>query len=212
MDLPTGINTLFGVVLAIVVFTLGVVLSFVTRSNPYQTLAEWMCVWGFAGTRNLRRTFQVCFSTAAQTILCWNTLHDDESFFAASFGNVGGNSILFGLQVDPKPWQVTLHVITYDIPIKYCAPAACLGLFVQQILVDANDYENGYKNYPDWLHGVVGGLVLGALVFSLLIFAVYPQFWDVMGIDENQGAQVAHYAVRFLCLPFLSQCLMVSFL
>ena len=102
---------------------------------------------------------------------------------------------LRGMQVDPTPRDVALHIITFDVPIKYISPAALLGLLVNQILVDA-DYRNGYNNHPNWMHGVVGGLVLGAMLLSLLLFVAYPKFWDVMGVDENQGAQVAYYAVR----------------
>lgn len=98
--------------------------------------------------------------------------------------------------MDPKPRDVVLHIVTFDIPIKYLSPMVLLGLFVNQIIFDATKYDNGFKNHPDWLHGVVGGLVLGVLVFSLLIFAIYPDFWDVMGVDKDQGAQVAYYAVR----------------
>lgn len=98
--------------------------------------------------------------------------------------------------MDPTPRDVLFHIISYDIPVKYISPLALLGLFVNQIIVDVNLYNNGYKDYPNWLHGVVGGLVLGAMGLSLVIFAVYPDFWDVMGVDENQGAQVAFYAVR----------------
>lgn len=99
-------------------------------------------------------------------------------------------------QVDPKPRDVLLHIVSFDIPIKYICPMALLGLFVNQIIFDATKYDNGYENYPNWLHGVAGGVVLGVMVFSLLIFAIYPDFWDVMGVDQDQGAQVAYYAVR----------------
>lgn len=82
----------------------------------------------------------------------------------------------------------------YDIPVKYISPIALLGLILGQILADAKKC-NGYNDYPNWLHGIAGGLVLGFLVLSLLTFVIYPDFWDVMGVDEQQGAQVAYYAV-----------------
>lgn len=105
---------------------------------------------------------------------------------------------LFLFQVDPKPRDVIIHIISFDIPIKYISPMALLGLFVNQIIVDAK--KSGYGDYPNWLHGVAGGVTLGLMVFSLLIFAVYPDFWDVMGVDKDQGAQVAFYAVRMHAL------------
>jgi hypothetical protein len=90
-----------------------------------------------------------------------------------------------------------MHIITFDIPLKYIAPYTLLGMFAHQIL---HDVEGNGGNHPAWLDGVAGGGLLSVLLLSLLIFAVYPGFWDVMGVDENQGAQVAYYAVRpFVC-------------
>jgi hypothetical protein len=90
---------------------------------------------------------------------------------------------------------VIIHIITFDVPLKYVAPITLLGLFVNQIILDATRFESGYNDHPAWLHGVAGGGLLAVLLISLLIFAVYPGFWDVMGVDEQQGAQVAYYAV-----------------
>lgn len=106
--------------------------------------------------------------------------------------------------MDPKPSDTILHIISYDIPIKYLCPAALLALFMNQIIFDATQFENGYGDYPNWLHGIAGGLVLGIMILALLTFAVYPDFWDKLGIDENMGAQVAYYPVCcfHICLPY----------
>lgn len=109
------------------------------------------------------------------------------------------------MQVDPKRIDVILHIISFDIPIKYITPMALLGLFVNQIRFDATQYDNGYEDYPNWVHGIAGGLMLSVLALSLLIFVVWPDFWDVMGVDDRHGAQVALYAVRFLFISFLQQ-------
>jgi hypothetical protein len=87
-----------------------------------------------------------------------------------------------------------MHLITFDIPLKYFAPITLLGMFVHQIILDATGKHVG--NHPAWLDGVAGGGLLSVLFLSLLTIAVYPGFWDVLGVDENQGAQVAYYAVR----------------
>lgn len=38
--------------------------SYAARSSPEMTVTEWIGVWGLAGTRNLRRTFQVLRSSS----------------------------------------------------------------------------------------------------------------------------------------------------
>lgn len=53
-----------------------------------------------------------------------------------------------------------IHIVAFDIPIKFFCPIALLGLFVNQIIFDATEFENGYQNYPNWLHAIVGGIVL----------------------------------------------------
>jgi hypothetical protein len=99
------------------------------------------------------------------------------------------------LQVDPTPTDTIIHIISYDIPVKYLCPPALLGLFMSQIIYDATKFDNGYGDYPNWLHGVAGGVVLGIMIISLVAFAVYPGFWDKLGVDENQGKQIAYYPV-----------------
>lgn len=58
--LAPGVSIGIGLGAALIIFLLGAVASFATRSNQQQTMKEWFGVWVFAGTRNLRRTFQVC--------------------------------------------------------------------------------------------------------------------------------------------------------
>lgn len=92
-----------------------------------------------------------------------------------------------------------LHIISYDIPIKYLCPPALLGLLLNQIIFDASQYDNGYADLPNWMHGIAGGIVLGIMILSLFTFAVNPGFWDKLGVDETVGVQVARYPVRPHC-------------
>ena len=101
--------------------------------------------------------------------------------------------------MDPKPGDTMLHIISYDIPIKYLCPPALLGLLLNQIIFDATQYDNGYADLPNWMHGITGGIVLGIMILSLFTFAVNPGFWDKLGVDETVGVQVAHYPVRRRC-------------
>ena len=96
-------------------------------------------------------------------------------------------------QIAPSPRDRLIHILTFDVPIKFICPPALLGLFVNQAIVDATAYSNGYEDYPDWLHSVAGTLVLGLMFGALILFAVYPDFWDVLGVDENAGQPVANY-------------------
>lgn len=107
------------------------------------------------------------------------------------------------LQVDPKPMDTMLHVISYDLPIKYLCPPALLGLLISQIIFDSDAGGYGGEEYPRWVHAVAGALVLGIMIISLLTFAVYPSFWDNLGVDENLGAQVAYYPVRVFLSAFV---------
>lgn len=58
-----GVNIACGIALGAVVFGAAAAASFTTRSDPGMSMKQWFDVWIFAGTRNLRRTFQVCVST-----------------------------------------------------------------------------------------------------------------------------------------------------
>ena len=55
-----GVNIAIGAALFAVLFGAGAAASFATRSQPEMTMRGWFDVWALAGTRNLRRTFQVC--------------------------------------------------------------------------------------------------------------------------------------------------------
>lgn len=54
-----GVNVGIGVAIGIAMFAAAATLGFVCRDKADQTLKEWLGVWVFAGTRNLRNTFQV---------------------------------------------------------------------------------------------------------------------------------------------------------
>ena len=54
-----GANVGIGVAVGLVIFTLAATGAFYCRNNLQQSLREWLDVWVFAGTRNLRNTFQV---------------------------------------------------------------------------------------------------------------------------------------------------------
>eukprot|EP00892_Ulva_mutabilis_P009295 jgi/Ulvmu1/6738/UM030_0073.1 len=152
-EVETGVNIGIGFAIGFAIFASCTAAAFVTRSDSNMTFQEWINVWVFAGTRNLRKTFQI----------------------------------------NPSETDTLIHVITFDVPIKYICPPALLGLFVNQAVFDATAYDNGYENYPNWLQSVAGILVLGTMFGSLILFAVYPDFWDVLGVDEEAGKQIATY-------------------
>eukprot|EP00892_Ulva_mutabilis_P009294 jgi/Ulvmu1/6737/UM030_0072.1 len=127
--------------------------AFACRADQQQPLRLWLDAWVFAGTRNLRNTFQS----------------------------------------RPSARDRLIHIITFDVPIKYICPPALLGLFVNQAIVDATAYSNGYEDYPDWLHSIAGVLVLGLMFGALIGFAICPDFWDVLGVDKDAGQHVANY-------------------
>ena len=41
-----------------------------------------------------------------------------------------------------------MHIITFDVTIKYICPPALLGLFINTAVSDANGFTNGYEDYP----------------------------------------------------------------
>ena len=63
-----GANVGTGFVVGLAIFALATVLAFFCRDRPAQSLRQWLGVWVFAGTRNLRSTFQV------RCVLCCCTL------------------------------------------------------------------------------------------------------------------------------------------
>lgn len=51
-----------------------------------------------------------------------------------------------------------------------------------------------YQNYPDWLQITAGVIVLGSMFTSLVVFFVYPEFWDRFGMmDQDQASAVAYF-------------------
>jgi hypothetical protein len=59
-NLGAGVSVAVGLIVAVGIFLSGAIISYLTRSCPDQSVQEWFGVWSLAGTRNLRRTFQVC--------------------------------------------------------------------------------------------------------------------------------------------------------
>ena len=107
------------------------------------------------------------------------------------------------MQVNATETHRLIHALSFDVPIKYICPPALLALFVNQAIYDATEYENGYEDYPTWLQAVAGTVVLGTMFGSVALFAIYPGFWDVMGVDEDAGKPIAVYepAVRLAPSP-----------
>jgi hypothetical protein len=118
----------------------------------------------------------------------------------------------------PSRWENVLFVITFDFMIKYICFPALLGLFVNQAIADSSNYDNGYNDYPDWLQVTAGVIVLGSMFSALIVFFIYPQFWDTLGGMNPDSDEVPVYVspVRpfspppFHCLPTsVSSCLCV---
>jgi hypothetical protein len=244
-ETATGVNISIGFGVGVVIFAAGIVAAFFVRYNPDQTLTEWLDVWVFAGTRNLRRTFQVRPQRPANLHMLPSVCCVVAQHTARGLGHAACNpacsaecsqrvqrmhAVLCArtqatstrtvqpwrcgkrietrhscMQIDATPTQTVLQLITYDVPIKYLCAPALLGLFINQVIYDATKNDNGYGYYPNWMHGLAGGLVLGVMVLSLVAFAVYPDFWDVLGVDEQHGAPIAYYQV---CLCTSGMCWM----
>jgi MFS-type transporter involved in bile tolerance (Atg22 family) len=58
-DVGVGVNIAIGLLTAVFIFAVGGIASYLMRAYPDQTVKEWFGIWSLAGTRNLRRTFQV---------------------------------------------------------------------------------------------------------------------------------------------------------
>ena len=58
-EVGTGVNVAVGIAFGAVIFGECALAAFLTRSDKNMSFKEWLGVWGFAGTRNLRTTFQV---------------------------------------------------------------------------------------------------------------------------------------------------------
>ena len=66
-EVGTGVNVGIGLGLGALIFGSCAIAAFFTRSDKDMSFKQWLGVWGFAGTRNLRNTFQV---RAARAVLC----------------------------------------------------------------------------------------------------------------------------------------------
>lgn len=115
---------------------------------------------------------------------------------------------------NPKRWETILHIVTFDFMIKYICFPALLGLFVNQAVNDAVNFDNGYGDYPTWVHVVAGLVVLGIMFFFLVIFVIWPGFWDSLGGAETEEEKAriynnkvrVHDALRLLTLCVAEAC------
>jgi hypothetical protein len=101
---------------------------------------------------------------------------------------------------NPTRFDTTLHIVTFDICLKYFCPPILLTLFVNQAISDATEWDRGYKNYPLWVQLVAGVGVLGTMLAALIIFTVWPSMWDTFGgkADEARDLEaVMREMVRF---------------
>jgi hypothetical protein len=97
------------------------------------------------------------------------------------------------VQLRPTPRTRLLHILTFDVPIKYLCGPTLLSLSVIQAVADATKYDHGYLDRPKWLQCIAAIFVIGLMFGTLLVIGVYPDFWDNFGVDENAGQQVAIY-------------------
>ena len=65
-EVGTGVNVGIGLGLGALIFGGAAIAAFFTRSDKDMSFKQWLGVWGFAGTRNLRTTFQVRTVRAGQ--------------------------------------------------------------------------------------------------------------------------------------------------
>lgn len=104
----------------------------------------------------------------------------------------GSRNLRGTFKQDSAKWENVLFVIFFDFMIKYICFPALLGLFVNQAVADSN-YTNGYLNYPDWLQVTAGIVVLGSMVSALVVFVIYPEWWDKLGGKNSGPDQVPLY-------------------
>ena len=114
-------------------------------------------VMGFVARQDLQQTFKEWWG-----VMVW----------------AGTRNLRNTFKYDPTPGETILHIVTFDVTIKYICPPALLALFINTAVTDSTVYSNGYENYPDWVHVVVALIVLGTMFGSLLVFALFPDFWD----------------------------------
>jgi hypothetical protein len=67
-NLDAGVSFVLGLIVSVFIFASGALASFVMRSNRNQPAHEWFRIWSLAGTRNLRRTFQVCMHACTSSV------------------------------------------------------------------------------------------------------------------------------------------------
>lgn len=72
----SGVNIACGILFGVAIFVAGAVMSFGTHVHVDQTLREWLDVWIFAGTQNLRKTFQVrTYALKESMCILWGHLN-----------------------------------------------------------------------------------------------------------------------------------------
>lgn len=200
----SGINIAIGAAVGFFIFFASALAAFFLRSDKAMPFGKWFEIVVWAGTRNLRCTFKK----------------------------------------NPKRWETIVHIISFDFMVKYICFPALLGLFINQAVNDAVNFENGcaaavlcalgcgdrsdawqshwgcivcqlvfggsqaanacsYGDYPTWVHVVAGIVVLGIMFFFLVVFVVWPGFWDSLGGPESEEDQKRIYTNK-VCAPRLA--------
>jgi cytochrome bd-type quinol oxidase subunit 2 len=108
----------------------------------------------------------------------------------------GTRNLRSTFKLRPSAFERNLHIASFDIFLKYACFPALLGLIANQAVVDSNQYEDGYKDYPDWVQGVAGGGILGAMLIILAVFTLFPGLWDQLSgvkevVSEEQQLEMA---------------------
>ena len=83
----SGVNVGIGAAVGVCIFLVTAACAFLARKAKGQSFREWVQLVGFAGTREVRRTFKY----------------------------------------KPKRWQSVMHMLTFDVMIKYACPPVFVG-------------------------------------------------------------------------------------
>ena len=50
-----------------------------------------------------------------------------------------------------------------------------------------SEFDEEFEELQDWVHVVVGLLILGSMFGLLLLFGIFPGFWDRVAQDDGEG-------------------------
>lgn len=130
--------------------------------------------------------------------------HPEQTFgeWLAIVSFAGSRNLRCTFVQNPTRTQRIIHILTFDVMIKYFCFPALVGLFVTQAIADAKTGGYGGDSYPVWVHWVTGFLVIGMMAISLTIFVIYPGFWDAIGskereIEEDEVTRISRIAVCY---------------